>query len=470
MRTQALFDTIDEEAERLVDLSRRIWETPELGMHEHESSRLLVEVLRAEGFDVEVGVGDLPTAFVATYGDGGPRIGLLGEFDALPGLSQRVVAERDPITQGAPGHGCGHNLYGVGSLGAAVAVKRGLERGAQDGTIVYYGCPAEETLVGKVFMARDGVFDGLDACLAWHPMHLTYPRTGDRSLAMDSMEFRFEGESAHAAAAPDAGRSALDAVQLLNTGVEYMREHVDDSVRVHYTISDGGSQPNVVPSSASVWYYVRALDRSQVEYVSGWVRDIAVAAAAMTRTDLDTTFLTGVYDYTFNDRLNDAFMRNMRAAPPLEYDERDRRFASELRATIDDETMANQLGRLPEQHRRRVGDADLFTEPLEPFSLVSGSADTANVSKIAPFAMFRAACWPVGTPPHTWQATAANGDFAVEGMLYASKVLAATASDLLTDPSLLEAVQHEFEAEVGWGAYEDPLPPDAEPPFHLTDR
>lgn len=470
MRKQALFETVEEESERLVELSRRIWETPELGMHEYESSEMLVDALRDEGFDVDVGIGGLPTAFVASFGDGGPRIGILGEFDALPGLSQRVTARRDPIEEGAPGHGCGHNLYGVGSLGAAVAVKRELERTDTAGTVVYYGCPAEETLVGKVFMAREGVFDDLEACLAWHPMHLTYPRTGGSSLAMDSLEFQFEGESAHAAAAPDAGRSALDAVQLLNTGVEYMREHVSDSVRVHYTISNGGSQPNVVPSTASVWYYIRAPNREEVEFVSEWVQDIAVAAAAMTRTDLDTSFLTGVYNYTFNDRLNEAFLENMRSAPSLEYDDRDRRFATDLRETLGEETMANQLARIPDAHRERIGDADMFTEPLEPFSLVSGSADTANVSQITPFAMFRAACWPVGTPPHTWQATAANGDFAVNGMLYASKVLAATACDLMTDSSLLEAVQREFEAEVGWGTYEDPLPPDAEPPFHLTER
>jgi aminobenzoyl-glutamate utilization protein B len=470
MRKQALFESVESESEWLVELSRRIWETPELGMHEHESADTLIQALEAEGFDVDVDIAGLPTAFVASFGDGAPRIGVLGEFDALPDLSQRVSAGREPVTPGAPGHGCGHNLYGVGSLGAAVAVKRELERTDADGTVVYYGCPAEETLVGKVFIAREGVFDDLDACLAWHPMHLTYPRTSSSSLAMDSLEFRFEGESAHAAAAPDAGRSALDAVQLLNTGVEYMREHVSDSVRVHYTISDGGSQPNVVPSTASVWYYIRAPNRDEVEFVSQWVQDIAVSAATMTRTDVDMSFLTGVYDYTFNDRLNEIYLENMRSAPLLEYDDADRRLAAELRATIDDETMTNQLARIPETYRERIEDNDMFTDPLEPFSLVSGSADTANVSQITPFAMFRVACWPVGTPPHTWQATAANGDFAAKGMLYASKVLAATACDLLTEPPVLDAVQSEFEAEVGWDTYEDPLPSDAEPPFHLTER
>ncbi|MEF8825980.1 MAG: amidohydrolase, partial [Halapricum sp.] len=394
---------------------------------------------------------------------------LLGEFDALPRLSQRVAATRDPIEEGTPGHGCGHNLYGVGSLGAAVAVKRALERTGTDGTVVYYGCPAEEMLVGKVYMARARVFDDLDACVAWHPMYLTYPRTGGSSLAMDSLEFRFDGESAHAAAAPDAGQSALDAVQLLNTGIEYMREHVSNSVRIHYTITDGGTQPNVVPSTASVWYYVRAPTRDGVEFVSQWVRDVAGAAATMTRTDLATSFLTGVYDYTFNDRLNETFAENLRAAPSLEYDDSARQFAAELKETIDEETMANQLARLPDAHRERIGDANLFTEPLDPSSLVSGSADTANVSRITPFAMLRVACWPVGTPPHTWQATAANGDFAAKGMCYAAKVLAGTVWDLITDAARLDAVHDEFEADVGWGTYEDPLPEDAEPPFHLTD-
>ena len=266
MQSEALFEAVEAERDRLYGLADRIWSTPELGLHEEESSAALADALADAGFDVETGIGGMPTAFRAEYGTGGPRIGLLGEFDALPSLSQTVNAERDPVEDGAPGHGCGHNLFGTAGVGAAIAVKRAIESGDLDGTVVFLGCPAEETLVGKVFMARAGAFDDLDAALTWHPNDLSHPQLKS-SNALDSIQYRFEGESAHAAAAPWAGRSALDAVELLNAGSEYMREHLSEESRLHYVITDGGEAPNVVPETAEVWYYVRAPTRREVEQI-----------------------------------------------------------------------------------------------------------------------------------------------------------------------------------------------------------
>ncbi|MFT4931756.1 MAG: aminobenzoyl-glutamate utilization protein B, partial [Natronomonas sp.] len=255
-KTEA-FEWIDDHGDRLQDVGLRIWETPELGLHEEKSAEILAGELADAGFDLERGIGGMPTAFVATYGEGDPRIGILGEYDALPGLSQRVSAERDPVEEGEPGHGCGHNLFGTAGVGAAIAIKERMAAGDLDGTIAFFGCPAEETLVGKTYMARAGAFDDLDAAVTWHPGDLSMP-TKSRSNALNSLMFTFEGVSAHSAGAPDAGRSALDAVELMNTGVEFMREHVSDDARLHYTITDGGQAPNVVPDTATVWYYVRA--------------------------------------------------------------------------------------------------------------------------------------------------------------------------------------------------------------------
>jgi aminobenzoyl-glutamate utilization protein B len=292
MTKDTIHERIEERRTDLVSLTRELWENPELGLQETESADLLATRLADEGFTVNRGVGGMPTAFVASYGTEGPTIGILGEYDALPGLSQKSVARKEPVDEGAPGHGCGHNLFGVGSLGAAIAVKEAIERDDVDGTIRYYGCPAEETLVGKVYMARAGVFDGLDAALTWHPSHVSAPWKA-RSLAMNSIEYSFSGQSAHAADSPESGRSALDAVELMNTGVEFMREHIIDDARIHYSITDGGGAPNVVPAEASVWYFVRAPSRKGVDRITDWLDEVAEGATLMSQTTVDRRFLTG---------------------------------------------------------------------------------------------------------------------------------------------------------------------------------
>ena len=453
-------------------MAQQLWETPELGLHEEESAAVLADRLREEGFAVETGVGGMPTAFVASFGDGEPTVGILGEYDALPGLSQRAVAERSPVEDGAPGHGCGHNLFGVAGVGAAIAVKRAIERGDVEGSIEFYGCPAEEILVGKTFMARDGAFDDLDAAITWHPGNQSTPWLAS-TLALDSIRFTFEGVSAHAAASPESGRSALDAVELLNAGVEYMREHVSDDVRVHYVITDGGDAPNVVPAEATAWYYVRAPTRPQVEHVTEWVTDIANAAAAMTRTDLNRRYVTGCWDYLPNRAVTDAIWETMQELGAVGYDDEDRAFASELKETIPDEKIESTLAALPADHAAEMETTGLYDEPIPPHDegrVDAGSSEVGDVSWITPTGQFRAATWAVGTPAHSWQAVAANGDFGKKGAVYAAKVLGGTAYRLLADPSILERARSEFESATAERSYETPLPPDAEPPFDITAK
>ncbi len=470
MSTKMLYETVESERETLYDLAQQLWENPELGLHEHESAEALAGTLREEGFEIEMEIGGMPTAFVATYGEADPTIGILGEYDALPGLSQESTAERSPIEPGGAGHGCGHNLFGTATLGAAIAVKRAIEDGTLEGTIRYYGCPAEETLVGKTYMARAGVFDDLDAALTWHPGDLSTPRIGS-SNALNSLVFEFSGESAHAGGSPESGRSALDAVELTNVGVEFMREHITDNARLHYSIPDGGDAPNVVPSEASVWYFVRAPSREEVERNTEWLRDIAAGAAQMTQTEVEERFLSGCHDYIANGPVTETIWENMQEVGPIAYDEADREFARELVETVSASNREAELEDLPDELRAEVESHALYPEPVEPFNgeeVSGGSTEVGDVSYIAPTGQFTAATWPVGTPGHSWQVVAANGDFAKKGMMFAAKVLAGTAHDLMTDAETLEAAKREFEEATGGEPYETPLPPEAEPPFDMT--
>ena len=463
------YETVESDAERLVETCHAIWETPELGLHEHESSATLVEVLEDAGFEVETGIGDMPTAFVAEYGDGDPVIGILGEFDALPGLSQHVSAERDPIEPNGPGHGCGHNLYGTAAAWGAIGAAAAIDAGEVEGTVRCYGCPAEETLVGKVFMAREGAFDDLDAAITWHPGDLTSPKRGS-SLALDSIQFRFEGTAAHAGGSPESGRSALDGVELLNAGVERMREHVPEKARIHYSITDGGGAPNVVPPEAEVWYFVRAPDRAEVDRLTEWVTDISEAAAKMTRTEVERRYITGCYDFLVNDAVTDVIETNLEAAGPIEFDDEERAFAAELRETYEEERMEDRLEKYPEEVAAEIEGEPFYGAPLpatDEGEVSGGSTDVGDVSWIVPTAQFRMATWPVGTPAHSWQAVAANGRTGPTGAVTAAKVLAGTTVDLMADEETLERAHEEF-ADAAGDAYENTLPEDAEPPFDVT--
>lgn len=470
MGKQALITHIDDLSSELCAVAEDLWNNPELGLHEEQSAARLKAVLSAEGFSIESGTGSMPTAFIASYGESNPRIGILGEYDALPGLSQAVRAERDPIEPEGPGHGCGHNLFGTAGIGAAIAIKRAIETGELEGTIEFFGCPAEETLVGKTYMARAGAFDELDAAVTWHPGTLTTPRRGS-SNALNSLLFTFEGESAHAAGAPASGRSALDGVELMNIGVEYMREHISDDARVHYAITDGGQAPNVVPAEASVWYFVRAPTRAEVKRNTEWVRDIAEAAATMSQTEVRERFLTGCYDYQANETVTDVIWENMQEIDPVEYSDADRTFARNLQQTIPAERIEQNLDSLPEAVYDTVRDKALYTEPVPAYDedeQSHGSTEVGDVSWITPTGQFRAATWPLGVPGHSWQVVAANGDFARNGMIYAAKVIAGTVYDLFDNPDILSEAQSEFEEAIGSDSYESPLPAEAQPPFDIT--
>ncbi|MDY6817743.1 MAG: amidohydrolase [Halobacteriales archaeon] len=462
MSKAAVYESIEDDRERLIELARTIWDNPELSLEEYESAAWLQEALGTAGFEIETGVAGMETAFVARYGDGDPVIGTLGEFDALPDLSQRRSADREPIEEGAPGHGCGHNLFGVASLGGAIAIKRAIERGEISGTVVYYGTPAEEIGVGKPFMVEAGAFEDVDAIISWHPGWYNSASKGS-CLAVDSLVFEFTGEASHAGAAPEAGRSALDAVQLMNMGVEFMREHVPDDARIHYAIENAGAAPNVVDPEASVWYYVRAPERSTVKELSAWVREIADGAATMTQTEVDVDFRGGNYNVLSNNTLADVIEDTMFELDGFEFTG-DAELAADLRDSLGD--VSSQVDRLPEAHATEAADAAMYTDAVETHDdgvVGSYSTDTGSVSWNVPVGRFRAATWPVGTPAHSWQAVAASGSVGLDAAVFAAKVIAGSMYELFTDEATLEAAIEEFEAERATMEYEVPLPEDADP-------
>lgn len=470
MEKTDVYDAVQRRREELLDLARDLWEHPELSLQEERSAQVLRDFLADAGFAIETGQGGMPTAFVASAGSGDTTIGILGEYDALPGLSQTSTASPDPVEAGGPGHGCGHNLFGVASAGAAVAVAEAIADGAIDGEVRFYGTPAEETIVGKPFMAKDGAFDDLDAALAWHPCDVTGPQRSS-SLAVDSVRYTFEGTPAHAAQTPTAGRSALDGVELMNTGVEYMREHISEKARIHYAITDGGNAPNVVPSEATVWYFVRAPSRREVDRLSAWLDDIAKGAATMTQTGVNRRYITGAWEFLVNETIADVMGETLSELGGVGYTDEDREFAAELQQTIDPDVMDERLSRVPAAGREEMRSHSLYTEPMEctdAEEIMMGSTDVADVSWITPTAQFRVASWPVGTTPHTWQAVSASGDFGTKSAVYAAKALAGTAFDLLDDEALLETATAEFEEQTAHTAYESPIPDGIEPPFDVS--
>ncbi|PSQ13026.1 amidohydrolase [Halobacteriales archaeon QS_5_70_15] len=417
MAKEEVFATVERNREQFAELARDIWERPELAFRETRSAAALQRVLREHGFEIETGIADIETAFLARYGEADPVVATMGEFDALPGLSQEVGAEREP---------------------------------------------AEEAGGGKVYMVRAGAFDDVDAVVSWHPGWYN-AATRESCLANDSFVFTFEGESSHAAASPEAGRSALDAVQLMNTGVEFMREHVVDEARIHYVIQDGGEAPNVVPPTASVEYTIRAPKRDQVEHITDWVMDVAEGAALMTDTEFEFSQLGAMYGVLPNETLADAIHRNMVATDGMEFDDEGLSLARDLRESLGD--VSGTVATLPNGHRSAAADAAMYTEPVEVEGGGVGmySTDSGDVSRTVPLGRFRAATWPVGTPPHSWQAVAASGSIGIEGALFAAKVIGGTLYDLLDDGELLAAARDEFETKTDGFEYESPLLPDTTP-------
>ncbi|RJS88757.1 amidohydrolase [Candidatus Bathyarchaeota archaeon] len=463
-------DWVTEHEKLLIDVHDKIWRWAEVGLQEVKTARLLTEILERHGFKVERGVAGMPSAFVATYGSGKPVIGIMGELDALPGLSQKAVPWREPIVEGGPGHGCGHHGYATAALGGALAAKAAMEEENLPGTIKCFGCPAEETLVGKVFMVRDGVFDGVDACLGHHPGSMNTARLGSGN-AMNSVKFEFFGVAAHAAGSPHRGRSALDAVELMNIGVNYLREHIVQEARIHYVIEDGGHEPNVVPAYARSWYYIRAPTRDLVEEYYERVLRIADGADLMAGTTHKVRFLTGVHNGIPNRTLAELIVGNMREIGAPTYNEEELEFARELAKSIPRKQKMAMLRRLSEliPDAMELMDVDLNSRIYDPFGegrKGGGSSDVADVAWNTPTQQFSTTMFIVGSPGHSWQNVASGGtSIGHKSSIFASKVMAATVIDLLTKPEVLRKAKEEWKRRMKGLTYKSPLPPDLKPPL-----
>jgi aminobenzoyl-glutamate utilization protein B len=443
---QAAVDNVVSRSEEINSVNKAIWEYAEIGLQEHQSSALLIEKLKRNGFEVQTGVSNMPTAFVASYGHGKPVIGVLAEYDALPDLSQVVDVIQSPVTPGGAGHACGHSGLGAAALGAALAVKDTLEKHNLPGTIRLYGTPAEETAIGKVYMALDGQFDDLDVCLHWHPSTAN-GAWGGSSKAVLSVKFTFKGVAAHASTNPHSGCSALDAVELMNVGVNYMREHVKNDVRIHYVITNGGGQPNVVPPEATVWYYIRADRHEDVEKNFQWVQDIARGASLMTKTTFDVQIETDCHEVIVNHPLAEAIDSVLRTVERPKYSAQEHAFARSLQATFSSQP---------------AGESSVaISEGVRPpmLSTSTGSTDVGDVSWKVPTGGFRAVCFVSGSPGHSWQNVASVGSpIGEKGIVYAAQVLAATAVRLFEDPILVSSAKADFDRRMKNRQYKSLIP------------
>ena len=466
--TSDYLSVIDEKRELLRQTADFILEHPETAFTEYESSACLCRVLRSEGFEVEEGLAGIPTAFSGRFGSGRPVIGILGEFDALSGLGREAPAA-GPRPDGRDcGHGCGHNLLGAASLGAALAVKRYLESSGSPGTVIYFGCPGEEGGSGKTFMVRDGVFDVVDAAISWHPDDETGVRTKN-SLANCQVLYKFDGTAAHAAIRPYLGRSALDAVELMNVGANFLREHIIPEARLHYAVTDaGGLSPNVVQPHAEVLYLIRAPHSSQVHEIYERVNDIARGAALMTGTSSEHEFIKACSGLLLNETLNRLMYEKMLELGPPDITEEELAFARDFTAGA----LASVPGADPE-HPVYTGIRPWHRGDV---TQNAGSSDVGDVSWVCPTVQCAAATWVRGTPGHSWQAAAqGNSPLAYKMSAYAAKVMAATAVGLIEDPVVLERAREEHRSAAGDGKYVCPIPEGVRPRAidphpHASDR
>lgn len=460
---------VNEKAALYEQASDSIWDYAETRFEEYHSSELLCNILKEQGFDVKTDLADMKTAFVGSYGSGKPVIGILGEFDALFGLSQEAgIAEKKALAEGASGHGCGHNALGVGALAAAVAVKDYMKEKNLPGTIRYYGCPAEEVGSGKAFMAREGVFDDVDAALTWHPGDLTEV-WGSSSLAVTQAYFKFSGSSSHAAAAPHLGRSALDAVELMNVGANYLREHVIPEARIHYAITNaGGLSPNVVQANAEVLYVARAPKFRQAKEIFDRIVKIAEGAALMTGTTFETVIDSGYTDYIPNDTLSLLMSEKLKDLGAWKPDAEDIRFAKDIGATLTSTQKSTANARIREQEElaviRENGIAS-FVRPYRKTDIpMAGSTDVGDVSWIVPTAQLTAATQAFGTPGHSWQVVSqGKSGICHKGTLLAAKTIALTAAELLEQPQIVEKARSEWEKTLNGESYLCPIPPEVKP-------
>ena len=464
---------IDENAGIFTGVSDAVWAKPELSLKEFESAKLYCDTLRKYGFEVTEGLAGVATAFCGRYGSGRPVIGILGEFDALSGLSQAAgCSEHKPLVEGGPGHGCGHNMLGAGALGAAFAVRDFLEKSGHSGTVIFYGCPGEEGGAGKAFMAREGMWRELDCALTWHPSDVNEVVTGTNNSSIQVL-YRFHGVSAHAAGDPENGRSALDAVELMNTGVQYLREHMTSDCRVHYAIIDaGGVSPNVVQSEASVLYMVRANKVRDSVKLLARVDKIAQGAALMTETSFDRQFIDGTAELVPNYTLEELLYRIFNEVGLPEYTAGERQLAEALRKTYDvpvapgiaagfDADIAADVA------ERTNGLSDALCGFIMPeyhsAGFVAGSTDVGDVSWQTPAAQVHCVTFPFGAAGHSWQNVSSGGtSLGHKGLINAAKIIACAAIELMNDPDTLQKARDEFARRTKSG-YVCPIEPDAVP-------
>jgi len=446
-------ESIEKNASKYENIAHTIWEYAELGYQEEKSSTLLQKTLKAEGFTIEAGVAEIPTAFIASYGSGKPVIGMLAEFDALPGVSQDAVPSRKEIVEGGNGHACGHHLFGTASSAAAIAVKEWLASSGHTGTVRLYGTPAEEGGAGKVYMVREGLFDDVDAVIQWHPGSQN-SASARSSLANKSAKFRFHGIASHASAAPQNGRSALDGVEAMNYMTNLMREHVDSDTRIHYVITNGGLAPNVVPEFAEVFYYVRHPDMDVARETFERVAKAAEAAAMGTGTTMDYEIIHGLYNVKPNETLARMVHDNLSEIGGFTYTAEELAFAEKIKETLP---------------KRMQTDLSAVSEVV-PFAIVEkgsgGSTDVGDISWVVPTAGLSTATWVPGTSAHTWQAVAAGGmSIGHKGMILAAKVMAQSVIDLFEDPKIITKAQAELEKRVGPDFKYQALLGDRKPPL-----
>lgn len=439
-----ILEEVRKQKEKMTIMSDQIWALAETAFEEKESSKILSDYAESQGFKVERGVADMPTAFVATYGTGKPIIGILGEFDALPGISQKAQSTKQALKNGAGGHGCGHNLFGVASLSAAVAVKELISKGKLKGTVRFYGTPAEEKFFGKLFMARKGLFNDLDVCLDWHPSAKTKADV-QSSLALVDFIVEFNGQAAHASADPWNGRSAVDALELYTTGINYLREHIKPTVRIHYHMQHTGDVVNVVPDYSKIWVRVRDTKREGMQEVWKRVEKMAEGAAIMANVDYKISLISGLHEILVNRTGGEAMQKNLEYLGDITYTEKELAFAH----AIQEATGKPKAGI----------DAKIY--PLEETKEHpgGGSTDVGDVSWLVPVIRLGVTTAPVDTPWHSWAVVACGGmSIGHKGMLQASKALAMTMVDLYDDEKLVQDVKTEFKERKGTYQYKAILP------------
>jgi len=471
MLNEKAWKWIDEHGDEFIEVSDRIWEYAELGLVEFKSAGLHAETLEGHGFNVDRGVAGMPTAFVASWGKGRPVIGFMGEYDALPGISNKAVPYREWLVEDGPGHGCGHNVHGTSGFMAAIATRYVMEEERLPGTVKCFGSPAEENYDGKAYMVRAGSFDGVDACLSHHPSSMNVAGLSS-SNAVNSVKYEFFGKTAHAAGSPEQGRSALDAIELMNVGVNYLREHVIQDARIHYVIEQGGGQPNVVPDYARSWYYIRAPERNQVAAIYRRVNKIAEGAALMTDTELKISLIAAIYNKIPSRTLSELVTANMRLVGAPEWTREELGFAAEIAKTLDKQSKVNSLRKNKVPDWERYVGVDLVTDILDAWNegeISHGSTDVSDVSWQCPTMEFGTACNVLGAPGHDWRFTAVSGmSIGHKSLVFAAKTLAASALDLYTRPELLEKAKEEHAERLAGRKYASPIPPEVEPPLEIA--